>query len=54
MSKLIHYNTIDLNKICLHNPLVESDKVICELSYDNLEPFMFFIDTLKVIKFSND
>lgn len=54
MSKLIHYNTIDLDKICLHTPLIENDKVICELSYDKLEPFMFFIDTLKVIKFSND
>jgi hypothetical protein len=54
MSKLIHYNTIELDKIYLHNPLLESDKVICELSYDKLEPFMFFIDTLKVIKFTND
>jgi hypothetical protein len=51
--KLIHYDTLDLNNLCMHNPIVEDNKVICELSYNKLEPFMFFLDSLKVIKFTN-
>ncbi len=38
----------------MHAPIVEKNKVICELSYNKLQPFMIFLDTLKVIKFTNN
>jgi hypothetical protein len=58
MSKLIQCDTLDIEKLNIHTPIVDNDKVICELSYDKLndivQPFMFFIDTLPLIKFTEE
>ena len=53
MSKLIHFNTLDLNLINLISPKNIDNKVSCEMSYNN-NPLMFFIDSLNVIKFTSD
>ncbi len=51
MSKLIHFNTLDLSSINLISPINLDNKLTCEISYNN-NPLMFFIDTLNVINFS--
>jgi hypothetical protein len=51
MSKLIHFNTLDLSLINLISPINLDNKLSCEISYNN-NPLMFFIDTLNVINFS--
>ncbi len=53
MSKLIHFNTLNLNSINIVSPLNEVDKLSFALSYNN-DPLMFFIDSLNVIKFTGE
>jgi hypothetical protein len=53
MSKLIHFNTLNLNLINLNSPINLDNKLRCEISYNN-NPLMFFIDSLNVIKFSHN
>ena len=54
MSKLIHFNTLNLNSINIHSPLLSNELLTCPISYNDSEPLMFFIDSLSVIKFNQD
>ena len=54
MSKLIHFNTLDLNLVNIFTAINNDNNVTCGLSYNNSEPLMFFIDSLNVIKFTSN
>ena len=54
MSKLIHFNTLDLNAVNIFTAINNDNNVTCAISYNNSEPLMFFIDSLNVIKFTSN